>query len=155
MAELIRFQQQQQQLQPQPQPQRPPSQNRNSVFGRDNRNQKLRQSNFGKLNLRSGKAAKSKSKNVKNISVFGKSGKQNSHQKQREEFLKQRALRLLNLHWWLSSQVRGSRLLCCLLHIAYFDKMIKSIVIYIFLALVWSFYVLNKRQKSQHFASQE
>ena len=97
MAELINFQQQQQQLQQQRK--QTPSQNRNSVFGRDNRNQKLRQSNFGNQNLRNGKAKNFKAKNTKNISVFGKSsGNQNPHQQQREEFLRQRALRLLNLH---------------------------------------------------------
>ena len=98
MAELINFQQQQQQ-QLQQQRKQTPSQNRNGDFGRDNRNQKLKQSNFGNQNLRNGKAKHSKAKNAKNISVFGKSsGKQNPHQQQREEFLRQRALRLLNLH---------------------------------------------------------
>ena len=96
MAELINFQQQQQLQQ---QRKQTPSQNRNGVFGRDNRNQKLKQSNFANQNLRNGKAKNSKAKNAKNISVFGKSsGKQNPHQQQREEFLRQRALRLLNLH---------------------------------------------------------
>ena len=98
MAELISFQQQQQQQLQQQRKQQTQSQNRNSVFGRDNRNQKLRQSNFGNQNLRNGKATKSSKKNAKNLSVFGKSGKQNPHQQQREEFLRQRALRLLNLH---------------------------------------------------------